>query len=119
MGRREKPIEPGQGKAADFAADLRALRRRTGNVPYRELASRVPYSASSLSAAASGHRLPAWPVVAAYLAACGVAGTAEWYRRWRDAAGLPPEPAPGPAATAPHAPAPEGAPGVPPHGHGG
>ncbi|WP_448318498.1 helix-turn-helix domain-containing protein, partial [Streptomyces sp. CO7] len=91
MGRREKPIEPGQGKAAEFAADLRMLRRRTGNVPYRELASRVPYSASSLSAAASGHRLPAWPVVAAYLEACGVTGTGEWHRRWRQAAGLPPE----------------------------
>ncbi|NYV78620.1 helix-turn-helix domain-containing protein, partial [Streptomyces sp. UH6] len=71
MGRREKPIEPGQGEVAEFAADLRTLRRRTGGVPYRELASRVPYSASSLSAAASGHRLPAWPVVAAYLEACG------------------------------------------------
>jgi predicted ATPase len=94
MGRREKPIEPGQGKAAEFAADLRMLRRRTGNVPYRELASRVPYSASSLSAAASGHRLPAWQVVAAYLEACGVTSTGEWYRRWRQAAGLPPEPEP-------------------------
>ncbi|WP_284117511.1 hypothetical protein [Streptomyces fragilis] len=37
MGRREKPIEPGQGKAAEFAADLRMLRRRTGNVPYLSL----------------------------------------------------------------------------------
>ncbi|WP_284117510.1 ATP-binding protein, partial [Streptomyces fragilis] len=50
-----------------------------------------PYSASSLSAAASGHRLPAWPVVAAYLEACGVTGTGEWHRRWRQAAGLAPE----------------------------
>ncbi|MFE2306025.1 helix-turn-helix domain-containing protein, partial [Streptomyces sp. NPDC059411] len=71
MGRQEQPLDPGQGPLARFACDLRELRRRAGSPPYRELAARTHYSASTLAAAAAGHRLPGPAVLEAFVRACG------------------------------------------------
>jgi transcriptional regulator with XRE-family HTH domain len=50
---------------------------------YRELARRAGYSASALSAAASGQALPTLDVMLAYVGACG-ADTGNWQRRWQE-----------------------------------
>ncbi|MGX2995680.1 nSTAND1 domain-containing NTPase [Streptomyces sp. JNUCC 64] len=82
MGRREKPLDPSAGPVGAFAEALRELRRTAGAPTYRAMAAGSPYSASTLSAAASGERLPSLPVVLAYVRACG--GDPEgWERRWR------------------------------------
>jgi WD40 repeat protein len=92
MARRERPLATGDDAITAFAADLRALRVRAGNPPYRELAARAHYSAASLSEAASGRKLPSLAVARAYVAACG-GDVAEWEARWHDIAGdAEPEP---------------------------
>ncbi|MCX4781891.1 DNA-binding protein [Streptomyces sp. NBC_01264] len=83
-GRPEKALDPQAGPTARFAAELRALRRAAGSVPYRELSARAGYSVTALSQAAAGNRLPSLPVTLAYAEACGGART-EWERRWREA----------------------------------
>ncbi|MEW2138032.1 helix-turn-helix domain-containing protein [Streptomyces sp. NPDC005409] len=80
MGRQEQPLDPGQGPLARFAHDLRELRRRAGSPPYRELATRAHYSASTLADAASGNRLPSAAVLAAFVGACG-GDPQEWEQR--------------------------------------
>ncbi|MBM7171814.1 hypothetical protein JQK87_26105 [Streptomyces sp. G44] len=80
-GRREKPVEPTAGPVQRLAHDLRELRAVAGGPTYRTMAERAPYSAPTLSAAASGDRLPTLPVLLAYVAACG-ADPGEWERRW-------------------------------------
>ncbi|GGV30721.1 hypothetical protein GCM10010245_49700 [Streptomyces spectabilis] len=91
MGRREKPLEPTAGPVQRFAYDLRKLRAEAGSPTYRALAERTGYSAPTLSAAASGDRLPSLPVLLAYVEACG-GDRAAWEARWREA--LAAEPAP-------------------------
>jgi transcriptional regulator with XRE-family HTH domain len=85
MGRQERPVSP--GPLHDFVSDLRKLRARTG-VTYRALARRAGYSASALSAAASGDALPTLDVVLAYVGACGAGGeeVEDWKRRWQELA---------------------------------
>src|SRR6202035_3452555 len=68
-----------------LAADLRRLRAQAGNPPYRAMAMKARYSASTLSEAASGRRLATLPVVVAYVAGCG-ADTEGWQERWRQVA---------------------------------
>jgi transcriptional regulator with XRE-family HTH domain len=80
MGRQERQLEP--GPLRDFAYDLRMLRSRSG-LTYRELARRAGYSASALSAAASGQALPSLDVLLAYAGACG-ADAEDWQRRWEE-----------------------------------
>jgi transcriptional regulator with XRE-family HTH domain len=80
MGRRERQLTP--GPLRDFAHDLRKLRSDSG-MTYRELARRAGYSASALSAAASGQALPTQDVLLAYVGACG-AETKGWERRWHE-----------------------------------
>ncbi|MBT2468168.1 hypothetical protein J7E97_09815 [Streptomyces sp. ISL-66] len=80
MGRQEQPLDPGHGPLARFACDLRDLRRRAGSPPYRELATRTHYSASTLAAATAGHRLPGAAVLAAFVGACG-GDPEDWERR--------------------------------------
>lgn len=82
MGRREKPLTTQHGALADLAADLRDLRRVAGCPSYRELAARAHYSRSALAQAASGKTLPTWPVLVAYVAACG-ADPDPWRARWQ------------------------------------
>ncbi len=85
MGRREQPLELTAGPVAEFARDLRELRRAAGNPAYRTLARRAGYSASALSSAASGRMLPSLGVTLAYVGACG-GNAAAWERRWERAA---------------------------------
>ncbi|MFE0106322.1 hypothetical protein [Streptomyces sp. NPDC059009] len=93
MGRREKPLEPTAGPVQRLAYELRKLRVDAGTPTYRSMAQRVPYSAPTLSAAASGERLPSLAVLLAYVAACdGDAG--EWERRWHETVAANAQPAP-------------------------
>ncbi|MFE4667295.1 helix-turn-helix domain-containing protein [Streptomyces sp. NPDC056716] len=100
------------GAVAEFASRLRRLRIEAGSPTYRDMAKAAMYSASVLSSAANGNRLPTLQVALAYVAACG-GDREEWRRHWLEAAaggvpGMPPHPAlpPHPAAqAAPGAPA--------------
>jgi hypothetical protein len=92
MGRPERVIDPDAGPIAAFCHQLRLLRERAGRPTYRHLEKLTHYSASVLSRAASGERLPSREVTLAFVAACG-GDTAEWDRRWAAAAHDAPEPA--------------------------
>ena len=83
MGRPERALDPTAGLLQAFAHDLRELRRVAGNPKYRALARHAGYSASSLSAAASGWSVPSLPVTLAYVGSCG-GNTAEWEQRWHE-----------------------------------
>lgn len=98
MARRERPLGTGDDAITAFAADLRALRSKAGNPPYRELAVRAHYSAASLSEAASGRKLPSLALTRAYVGACD-GDVAEWEARWHDLAA---EPDPPDDATSPY-----------------
>ncbi|MDH6133325.1 transcriptional regulator with XRE-family HTH domain [Kitasatospora sp. MAA4] len=80
MGRQEQPLDAGAGPLAVFALDLRELRRQAGSPPYRQLAARINYSASTLAEACAGRRLPSEAVLAAFVTACG-GDAVEWERR--------------------------------------
>lgn len=86
MGRPEKPLSAENSALASFASDLRALRRRTGSLSYREMARIALFSPSVLSSAASGRRLPTLQVTLAFVEACGGDRVA-WESRWRTLAG--------------------------------
>ncbi|MEV5841258.1 NB-ARC domain-containing protein [Streptomyces sp. NPDC051985] len=106
MGRPEKPLAQDAGPATAFALELRRLRAAAGSPSYRELARRALFSASVLSDAAAGYRLPTLQVALAFAEACG-GDRAAWERRWRAAAGSAgDEPAPAAAKTAHQAPEP-------------
>ncbi len=85
-GRREKDIDAEIREAAEFALALRGERERR-RVTYRQMAESVHYSATALSRAADGRKLPTWAVAEAYLRACAVApqDLPDWERRWKDA----------------------------------
>jgi Helix-turn-helix domain/Protein of unknown function (DUF2690) len=85
MGRRERAIDPEADPVRQLAAGLRELRRTAGTPPYRELAARAHYSASALSQAANGKRLPTLPVFLAFVTACG-GDEATWSTRWHETA---------------------------------
>lgn len=85
MGRPERPLDPSSGPIPAFAHDLRMLRRRAGNPPYRTLARKALFSPSVLSSAADGRRLPTLAVTLAFVAACG-GDLVAWERRWREIA---------------------------------
>ncbi|MEV5719083.1 serine/threonine-protein kinase [Amycolatopsis mediterranei] len=103
MGRRELPLAADAGPIEAFADALRRLRVRAGTPSYRLLARKAGYSASALSAAASGAALPSLDVALAYAGACG-GRRDEWEARWRVASAAlalpgpttPPAAAPGP-----------------------
>ncbi|RZQ65866.1 PD40 domain-containing protein [Amycolatopsis suaedae] len=84
MPRPERTLETAPPVLAEFAAGLRALRAAAGNPPYRELAGHAHYSATALSEAAGGRRLPTLPVTLAFVAACG-GDQDEWRQRWSEA----------------------------------
>src|SRR5579871_387980 len=86
MGRPERPLDDAGGPIAEFAQDLRTLRRLAGNPSYRELARTALFAPSVLSSAAAGYRLPTLPVTLALVAACG-GDCEEWERRWRKISG--------------------------------
>ncbi|QDY76519.1 hypothetical protein [Streptomyces qinzhouensis] len=82
MPRPEKPLGAEGDPAVELAAGLRRLREQAGNPPYRVLALRAHYSATTLAAAASGQKLPSLAVTLAYARACG-GDPREWERRWQ------------------------------------
>jgi hypothetical protein len=93
MPRTENPIDPNDGPLAAFAADLRALRERANRPPYRVLARRSGYAASTLSLAAAGTTLPSLEVTLAYVQACD--GDPEpWLVRWQELAAVLQQPSP-------------------------
>ena len=81
MARPEKPVDVSGGPAAQFASELRQLREGAGSPTYRDMARHALYSASVLSSAANGYRLPTLQVTLAYVRACG-GDLEEWRRRW-------------------------------------
>lgn len=85
MGRPERPVDPESGPVQRFAWELRRLRGEAGSPSYRQLARRAHYSATALSEAAGGERLPSLPVAQAYVRACG-GDVAVWRERWQRAA---------------------------------
>ncbi|MFC4497076.1 hypothetical protein ACFPA8_23375 [Streptomyces ovatisporus] len=85
MGRPEKPLDPDAGPIQQFAQEMRELRREAGNPTYRWMAQRVPYSATGLSRAVDGERLPSLAMALAYVEACG-GKREEWESRWIAAA---------------------------------
>ncbi|QQM45937.1 nSTAND1 domain-containing NTPase [Streptomyces liliifuscus] len=85
MGRRERPLDPTEGPVAQFAYELRKLRREAGGITYRAMARQAHYSAATLAQAAAGERLASLPVVLAYAEVCG-GDRDEWERRWHRAA---------------------------------
>ncbi|MEV1117763.1 hypothetical protein AB0I91_22055 [Actinosynnema sp. NPDC049800] len=85
LPRRERPLEAGDDALVEFAADLRRLREKAGSPTYRELSGRAHFSATALSSAAAGRKLPSLPVTLAYVRACD-GDQAEWEQRWHDLA---------------------------------
>lgn len=81
MPRAQRPLERDGSALTDFAADLRLLREKAGNPPYRELARLAHYSSTTLSDATGGRRLPSLAVTLAFVSACG-GDRDEWERRW-------------------------------------
>ncbi|WP_217210931.1 hypothetical protein [Streptomyces sp. AC550_RSS872] len=84
MGRPERPLDPTAGPVPRLAHGLRELRRTAGNPSYRKMAETAGFSATTLSQAAAGERLPSLAVVQGYVRACG-GDPDEWEPRWKDA----------------------------------
>ena len=84
MGRPERSLDPDAGPAQRLAHELRELRRSAGSPSYRTMAQGAGFSATSLSDAARGKRLPSLAVVQAYVRACG-GDPGEWEPRWKEA----------------------------------
>ncbi|MBM7810147.1 nSTAND1 domain-containing NTPase [Saccharothrix algeriensis] len=96
MPRGERPLDVGDSPLLKFAADLRALRDKAGGCSYRQLGARAHYSATTLSDAAGGRKLPSLAVTLAYVRACE-GDVDEWEDRWRRvAAEVQPAPAANP-----------------------
>ncbi|MFC8348619.1 hypothetical protein [Streptomyces sp. NPDC057280] len=84
MGRPERPLDPTAGPVARLAHELRELRKAAGSPSYRRMAEAAGFSATTLSQAAAGERLPSLAVVRGYVQACGGDPDA-WEPRWKDA----------------------------------
>ncbi|MGW2516117.1 nSTAND1 domain-containing NTPase [Streptomyces sp. NPDC001617] len=84
MGRPERPLDPEAGPVQRLAHQLRELRQEAGSPSYREMAKTAGFSATTLSQAAAGERLPSLVVVQGYARACG-ADPEEWEPRWKEA----------------------------------
>lgn len=82
MGRQETAVDPTQGPLQRFACDLQVLRRRAGEPTYRSMSRSAGVSASVLSEAAKGRRLPTLQATLAFVRACGVDPAAE--QRWQE-----------------------------------
>ncbi|NUT17992.1 MAG: helix-turn-helix domain-containing protein [Hamadaea sp.] len=83
VSRGEQPLDPSTGILARFASRLRELRESAGRPSYSTLAARTHYSRSALAQATDGRKLPSWPVVQAYVQACG-ADVEQWRQLWCD-----------------------------------
>ena len=80
MGRRQVPLG-GQGAAIRLAAKLRQTRESAG-LTLRKLAEVSGYSASTLSTAENGRKVPSWDVVEAFVLACGETDIPRWRGWW-------------------------------------
>ena len=70
VGRPERPVL-GTGPVAELARELRRIRDRAGQPPYRDLAQAALTSSTVLNDAAAGRACPTWEVVEAFVRACG------------------------------------------------
>jgi WD40 repeat protein/transcriptional regulator with XRE-family HTH domain len=86
VGRPERPVDPEAGPVQRLAHQLRELRKDAGNPSYRAMAQTAGFSATTLSQAAAGERLPSLAVVRGYASACG-ADPDEWETHWKEAEG--------------------------------
>ncbi|MEU0398367.1 helix-turn-helix transcriptional regulator [Streptomyces sp. NPDC006208] len=77
MGRPEKTITSYESAAGGFCCLMRGARERAGNPHYRAMSAECGVSFSTLSKAASGDRVPTWPVTAAYISSLNALSTAE------------------------------------------
>lgn len=84
MGRPERALDPEAGPVERFAHELRELRRAAGSPSYRAMAAASGVSATTLSRAANGERLPSLDTVRGYVRACG-GDVGEWEPRWKEA----------------------------------
>ncbi|MFD4878914.1 hypothetical protein ACFWOB_36880 [Streptomyces sp. NPDC058420] len=84
MGRPERPLDPAAGPIQRLAQQLRELRVTAGSPSYRSMAQSAGFSATTLSDAAAGQRLPSLAVVRGYVQACA-GDPAEWDLRWKEA----------------------------------
>ncbi|MFJ4567697.1 hypothetical protein ACIP4U_29195 [Streptomyces caelestis] len=84
MARPERPVDPEAGPVQRLAHELRELRRAAGGPSYRTMAATAGVSATTLSQAAAGERLPSLTAFRGYVRACG-ADPAEWEPRWKEA----------------------------------
>ncbi|MGH3939156.1 MAG: helix-turn-helix domain-containing protein [Pseudonocardiaceae bacterium] len=75
------PIDPHGDPVAELASSLAALRKRTGSIPYRQMAGMARFSHTTLSRAAKGKDLPTWEVTEAFVNACGD-DPDEWRFKW-------------------------------------
>ena len=85
VARQERPVDPTAGPLQALAYDLRKLRAEAGNPTYRVLARSAGYSATTLSEAAGGTRLPTLDVLLAYVGACH-GDPDHWRKRWLETA---------------------------------
>ncbi|MFJ7042044.1 hypothetical protein ACIQVC_01365 [Streptomyces sp. NPDC101112] len=81
MGRPERPLDPAAGPVQHLAHELRELRRAAGSPSYRAMAEGAGFSATTLSQAAAGERLPSLAVVLGYVRVCG-GDPHTWEARW-------------------------------------
>jgi WD40 repeat protein len=84
VGRPERPVDPEAGPVQRLAHELRELRKAAGGPSYRRMAETADFSATTLSQAAAGERLPSLDVVRGYVRACG-ADLGEWEASWKAA----------------------------------
>jgi WD40 repeat protein/transcriptional regulator with XRE-family HTH domain len=84
VGRPERPLDPEAGPVQRLAHELRELRRAGGNPSYQTMAVTAGFSATTLSRAANGERLPSLDVLRGYVRACG-GDPGEWEPRWKEA----------------------------------
>ncbi|MET9083960.1 hypothetical protein ABZX77_19105, partial [Streptomyces sp. NPDC004237] len=102
MARPERPVDPEAGPVQRLAHQLRELRRSAGGPSYRTMTKTAGFSATTLSQAAAGERLPSLDVLRGYVRACG-GDPEEWEPRWKEAEA---ELAQAPAPDEPESPAP-------------
>lgn len=69
---------------AEFALDLKVVRRQAGDLSYRRLGSRTSYSVATITRALKGETLPGWPFTEEFLRACGCRPEeiGRWRARW-------------------------------------
>ena len=82
-GRRQDPVDPDGGAAAEFALQLRELQGEAG-LTLTQLAAAAQYSVPAVSKALKGREVPSWPLTSAIVKACG-ADPASWRERWETA----------------------------------